>query len=98
MEIIDIMPKMIPFILSPSEHQRVNELSLFLKPTKSVTVALQNSYLDELINSVPNLYSNKTYIYPNASIVKNKDFENEIVKVRNGRHDCLSVQENIAMK
>ena len=54
--------------------------------------------LNELIKCVPNLDSNKNYIYPNARIVKNKDFENGIVKVSNGRDDCLSVQENIAIK
>ena len=89
-EFIDSMPKMVPFMLSPSENQKVNELSLLLKPIKSVTVAMQKSdldlastrtLLDELFKCVPNLDSNKKYIYPNASIVKNKDFENGIVKV-----------------
>ena len=106
-EFIDNMPKMVPFMLSPSENQRVNEITLLLKPIKSVTVAMQKSdqdlastrtLLDELFKCVPNLDSNKKYIYPNASTVKNKDFENGRVKVSNGRDDCLSVQENIAMK
>ena len=106
-EFSDNMPKTVPFMLSPSENQRLNELSLLLKPIKSVTVAMQKpdldlastrTFLDELFKCVPNLDSNKKYIYPNASIIKNKDFENRIVKVSNGRDDCLSVHENIAMK
>ena len=44
-------------------------------------LASTRTLLDELFKCVPNLDSNKKYIYPNASIVKNKDFENGIVKV-----------------
>ena len=100
---------MVPFMLSPSENQRVNELSLLLKPINSVTVSMQKSdldlastrtLLDELIKCVPILDSKKSIFIrtPALLIVKNKGSENQIVKVSNGRDDCLSVQENIAMK
>ena len=77
-EFIDNMPKRVPFMLSPSENQRVNESSLLLKPIKSVTVAMQKSdlalastrtLLDELIKCVPNLIPIKSiFIQTPASL------------------------------
>ena len=97
------MPKMVPSMLSPSENRRVTVLSLFVKPIKSVTVAMQEpdldldstwTLLDEFIKCVHKLDSNKKQIYLNARIDMIKDFENGIVKVSSGREGCLSVQEN----
>ena len=99
------IPAMISFMLCPAEDARLKELGELLEPLKSVTLALQRSdmdmasarlLLDEIIKKV-SIDGRKKYIHVNSSIVKNKDFENGVVKILNSDEN-LTLQENLAVK
>lgn len=99
---------LIPLLLSPQENAKIASTLANLKKINDVTIALQAESMDKSqsrllleglinLNLIPNnTHPEKQYLTKDAVIIKNKDFEQGIVNVIDGKPLCAA--QVIALK